>query len=244
MSLKGKTALVTGSSRGLGKAIALAFAHQGAKVAINYRASEDEAKEVVSEIKNIGGETLLIKANIGDAVQAKSLVEEITQKWGQLDILVNNAGITSQDRFADMAVERWNLIVGVNLNGSAYCAHAVLPQMIKRNSGVIINMSSILATRVQYSVVYGSTKAAIERFTTGLARELRRTNVSCACIKPYFSKTEVVTSFLDGKVDTSDWEEPAMWGVYCTKIASAEPPITTGKIFDQVLCKETFGDWK
>lgn len=244
MLLKGKTTLVTGSSRGLGKAIALAFARQGAKVAINYRASEDEAKEVVSEIKNMGGETLLVKANIGDAVQAKSLVDEITQKWGQLDILVNNAGITSQDRFADMPIERWNLIVGVNLNGSAYCAHAVLPQMIKRNSGVIINMSSILATRVQYSVVYGATKAAIERFTTGLAREIRRTNISSACIKPYFSKTEVVTSFLDGKVDTSDWEEPDMWGVYCTKIANAEPAITTGKIFDQTLCKETFGDWK
>ena len=244
MSLNGKTVLVTGSSRGLGKAIALAFASQKARVAINYRASEDEAKEVVKEIQEIGGETLLIKANIGDAAQAKYLIEEITRKWGQLDILVNNAGITSQDRFSDMPIERWNLIVGVNLNGSAYCAHAVLPQMLQRNSGVIINMSSILATRVQYSVVYGATKAGIERFTTGLARELRRSDISSTCIKPYFSKTEVVTTFLDGKVDTSDWEEPEMWGVYCTKIAEAESPATTGKIFDQALCQQTFGAWK
>ena len=76
--------------------------------------------------------------------------------------------------------------------------------MMQRNSGVIINMSSILATRVQYSVVYGATKIAIERFTTGLARELRRTNIAVSCIKPYFSKTEVVTGFLDKRVDTSD----------------------------------------
>ena len=145
MSLKGKTALVTGSSRGLGKAIALEFAAKGAKVAINYRASEGEANEVVKEIKEMGGEVLLVQANIGIAEQVKNLVNTITEKWGQLDILVNNAGITSQDKFSDIPLERWNLIVNVNLNGSAYCAHAVLPQMIARNNGVIINMSSILA---------------------------------------------------------------------------------------------------
>jgi 3-oxoacyl-[acyl-carrier protein] reductase len=244
MSLKGKTALVTGSSRGLGKAIALEFAAKGAKVAINYRASEAEANEVVKEIKDMGGEVLLVQANIGEAAHVKRLVDTITEKWGQLDILVNNAGITSQDRFADIPLERWNLIVNVNLNGSAYCAHAVLPQMVARNSGVIINMSSILATRVQYSVVYGATKIALERLTTGLSRELRRTNISVSCLKPYFSKTEVVSGFLDGKVDTSDWEEPAMWGKYCTMIADADPAVTTGKIFDQTLCKQTFGPWQ
>jgi 3-oxoacyl-[acyl-carrier protein] reductase len=169
-----------------------------------------------------GGEVLLVQSNIGIPDQAKNLIDTITQKWGQLDVLVNNAGITSQDRFSEIPLERWNLIVNVNLNGSAYCAHAVLPQMIARNSGVIINMSSILATRVQYSVVYGATKIALERFTTGLARELRRTNIAVSCIKPFFAKTEVVTGFLDGKVDMTDWEEPEMWGKYCTKIADAD----------------------
>ena len=97
---------------------------------------------------------------------------------------------------------------------------------------------------MQYSVVYGSTKIALERFTTGLARELRRTNISVACLKPFFAKTEVVTGFLDGKMDTTDWEEPEMWGKYCTMIADADPLTTTGKIFDQALCKETFGPWR
>jgi len=244
MSLQGKTVLVTGSSRGLGKAIALEFAANKAKVAINYRASVDEAKEVVKEIEAMGGEVLLIQSNISIPEQAKSLIDQITAKWGKLDILVNNAGITSQDRFADIKLDRWNLIVNVNLNGTAYCSQAVLPQMMERNSGVIINMSSILATRVLYSVAYGATKAAIERFTTGLARELRKTNISVCCMKPYFSKTEVVTTFLEGKMDTHDWEEPEMWGKYCVKMSEAAPEITTGKIFDQALCKETFGDWK
>jgi len=116
--------------------------------------------------------------------------------------------------------------------------------MIERNSGVIINMSSILALRIQYSVAYGATKAAVERFTTGLSRELRKTNVSVAAMRPFFVKTEVVSDFLDGRSDMSDWEEPEMWGKYCSMIAAADPAITTGKVFDQALCKETFGAWK
>jgi len=143
-----------------------------------------------------------------------------------------------------MPLRRWNLIINVNLNGTAFCAHAVLPQMIERNSGVVINMSSILALQVQYSVPYGATKAAVERFTAGVARELRKTNVSVTSMRPFFVKTEVVSEFLDGRSDMSDWEEPAMWGAYCAAIAAADPAVTTGKIFNQALCKETFGDWK
>lgn len=244
MSLKGKTAIVTGSSRGLGKAIALELSTQGVKVAINYRASEGEAHEVVNRIKESGGDVLLVQANISDAGQAKSLVDKVTGHWGNIDILVNNAGITAPDKFIDMSLRRWDLIMGVNLNGTAYCSQAVLPQMIERNSGIIINMSSILALRVQYSVAYGATKAAIERFTTGLAREMRRTNISVTAMRPFFVKTEVVTEFLEGKANMSDWEEPEMWGKYCAAIAAANPTTTTGQIFDQALCMETFGPWQ
>jgi 3-oxoacyl-[acyl-carrier protein] reductase len=173
-----------------------------------------------------------------------AMVKKATDELGKVDILVNNAGVTAQDRFADIPLRRWNLIINVNLNGTAYCAHAVLPQMLERNSGIIINMSSILALRIQYSVAYGATKAAVERFTIGLSREIRKTNVSCAAMRPFFVKTEVVSDFLDGRSDMSDWEEPEMWGKYCAEIAAADPSNSTGKIFDQALCKETFGPWK
>ncbi len=242
MSLKGKVALVTGSGRGIGKIIANDLAESGATVIINDIA--DAAENTSAELRDKGFQSTFIKANIASRPEVVQMMEKITRDFGSIDILVNNAGITSQDRFADISLDRWNLILNVNLNGTVYCTHAVLPKMTERNSGVIINMSSILATRVQYSVAYGVTKAAIERFTTGLARELRRTNISVSCMKPFFVKTEVVTGFLEGKMDMTDWEETEMWGKYCTRIAAAEPQITAGKIFDQALLKETFGPWQ
>jgi len=245
MALNGKIALVTGARQGLGRAISLGMAKAGADVLIADRVIEDgKLANVAKEIQALGRKAVTSGGDITIEADVAAMVKKANEDLGKIDILVNNAGVTAQDRFADMPLKRWNLIINVNLNGSAYCAHAVLPQMIERNSGVIINMSSILALRVQYSVAYGATKAAIERFTSGLSRELRRTNISVTAMRPFFVKTEVVSEFLDGTSDMSDWEEPEMWGIYCAKIADAEPAMTTGKIFDQTLCKETFGDWK
>jgi NAD(P)-dependent dehydrogenase (short-subunit alcohol dehydrogenase family) len=245
MSLKGKVALVTGARQGLGRAIALGMAQAGADVLIADRVVEDgKLANVAKEIEAIGTKAITSGGDITVEADVDAMVKKANAELGKIDILVNNAGVTTQERFADMPIRRWNLIINVNLNGSAICAHAVLPQMIERNSGVIINMSSILALRVQYSVPYGATKAAIERFTSGLSRELRRTNISITAMRPFFTKTEVVSDFLDGRSDMSDWEEPEMWGKYCPMIAAADPTVTTGKIFDQALCKETFGPWK
>ncbi len=245
MALNGKVALVTGARQGLGRAISLGLAKAGADILIADRVVEDgKLANVAKEIQALGRKAAISGGDITVEADVEAMVKKANAELGKVDILVNNAGVTAQDRFADMPLKRWNLIINVNLNGSAYCSHAVLPQMIERNSGVIINMSSILALRVQYSVPYGATKAAVERFTTGLSRELRRTNISVTAMRPFFVKTEVVSEFLDGRSDMSDWEEPEMWGKYCAEIAAADPSITTGKIFDQALCKETFGPWK
>ncbi len=245
MSLNGKVALVTGARQGLGRAIALGMAKAGADLLIADRVVEDgKLANVAKEIEALGKKAVTSGGDITIETDVDAMVKKGVAELGKIDILVNNAGVTTQERFADMPLKRWNLIINVNLNGSAVCAHAVLPQMMERNSGVIINMSSILALRVQYSVPYGATKAAIERFTTGLSRELRRTNISITAMRPFFTKTEVVSDFLDGRSDMSDWEEPEMWGKYCAMIAAADPSTTTGKIFDQALCKETFGPWQ
>jgi 3-oxoacyl-[acyl-carrier protein] reductase len=182
----------------LGRAIALGLAKAGADVLIADRVVEDgKLAEVAKEIQAIGCKVATSGGDITVEADVAAMVKKANDELGKIDILVNNAGVTAQDRFTDMPLRRWNLIINVNLNGSAYCAHAVLPQMMERNSGVIINMSSILALRVQYSVPYGATKAAVERITTGLAREMRRTNVSIT-MRPFFVKTEVVSEFLDG----------------------------------------------
>jgi NAD(P)-dependent dehydrogenase (short-subunit alcohol dehydrogenase family) len=243
--LNGKVALVTGARQGLGKAIALGLANAGADLLIADRVIEDgKLAEVAKEIQAMGRKVSTSGGDISVEADVLAMVKKGTDELGKIDILVNNAGVTAPDRFSEMPLKRWNLIINVNLTGTAYCAHAVLPQMIERNSGVIINMSSILALRVQMSVAYGATKAAVERFTTGLAREMRRSNISITAMRPFFAKTEVVAGFMDGHTDMSDWEEPEMWGKYCSEIAAADPTVTTGKIFDQALCKETFGSWK
>jgi NAD(P)-dependent dehydrogenase (short-subunit alcohol dehydrogenase family) len=245
MALNGKVALVTGARQGLGKAIALGLAKEGADLFIADRVLDDgKLAGVAKEIEAMGRRVSTSGGDISVEADVEAMVKKGTTELGKIDILVNNAGVTAPDRFADMPLRRWNLIINVNLTGTAYCAHAVLPQMIERNSGVIINMSSILALRVQMSVAYGATKAAVERFTTGLAREMRKSNISITAMRPFFAKTEVVAGFMEGRTDMTDWEEPEMWGVYCAKIAGAEPTVTSGKIFDQTLCKETFGPWK
>jgi NAD(P)-dependent dehydrogenase (short-subunit alcohol dehydrogenase family) len=245
MALNGKVALVTGARQGLGKSIALGLAKAGADLVIADRVLEDgKLSAVAKDIEALGRRVTTSGGDISVEADVEAMVKKGTTELGKIDILVNNAGVTAPDRFADMPLRRWNLIINVNLTGTAYCAHAVLPQMVERNSGVIINMSSILALRVQYSVAYGATKAAVERFTTGLSREMRKTNVSITAMRPFFVKTEVVTDFLDGRSDMSDWEEPEMWGAYCAKIAGADPAATTGKIFDQALLKQTFGPWR
>lgn len=241
MALNGKVALITGGGTGIGAAITRRFVAEGARVCITGR-REAILEEMAGSLPNQS-----VRYCAGDVTQTedvKRMVETAMAFDGKLDILVNNAGVTAPDRFSEISLRRWNMIININLNGTAYCSQAALPQMLERNSGVIINMSSILALRIQYSIAYGATKAAIERFTAGLAREVRKTNVSITALRPYFVKTEVVTGFLDGKLDMSDWEEPEMWGKYCADIAAADPKVTTGKIFDQALCKETFGGWK
>ena len=245
LKLAGKVALVTGGRQGLGRAMALGLAKAGADVMVADRVTDDgKLATVAKEIEALGRKASTSGGDISVEADVLAMVNKANTDLGKVDILVNNAGVTAQDRFVDMPLRRWNLIINVNLNGTAFCTHAVLPQMIERNSGVVINISSILALQVQYSVPYGATKAAVERFTAGVAREIRKTNVSVTALRPFFVKTEVVSEFLDGRADMSDWEEPAMWGAYCAMVAGADPSVTTGKIFNQALLKETFGNWK
>src|SRR4051812_46346504 len=140
--LEGKTAIVTGASRGIGRAIALELAREGAKVALNYQSSDAKAKEVADEIAKFGGTCMLVKANVADPKEARAMIQRVADKFTHLDILVNNAGITRDKLLGKMTDEDWLEVIQTNLNATFFCTSAVIPIMTAQSYGRIINISS------------------------------------------------------------------------------------------------------
>src|SRR5690625_2388477 len=144
MTLKGKNALVTGSSRGIGKEIALALGRRGANVAVNYAGSEAKAEEVVQELQALGVKALKVQANVTDEKAVKKMMKEVTTALGSIDILVNNAGITRDNLLMRMKIEDFDDVIETNLKGAFLCTKVVTRQMMKQRSGKIINIASIV----------------------------------------------------------------------------------------------------
>ena len=239
-SLKGKVAIVTGAGRGLGRSIAEGLAKKGVNVTCAAR-TQEQIDETADILRGLGVKALPVSTNVGDEESIKNMVAKTIEEFGRVDIMINNAGITSQDRFKDITQKRWNLIFNVNVNGTVQCTQAVLPHFLEQESGIVVNVSSILAVRVQYSVVYGASKAAIERLTQGAAREVRKTpGIAITCIRPYFVKTDVVEGYLEGQ-DTSDWETPEMWENYTAMLCESKAEEVTGKIWDKASLEAKYG---
>ena len=242
LSLKGKVALVTGARQGLGKSISLGMAEAGADLVICDRVIDDgKLAETAKEIEALGRKTLSLGGDITVEDDVNNIVNKSIEKFGKIDVLVNNAGVTAQDSFLQLPYRRWRLILSVNLDGTFLCSKVVLPHMLEKKSGIIINVSSILAHQIRMNIAYGVTKAGVERFTLGLAREMRKeTGIAITCIRPYFVKTEVVMGFMEGR-DTSDYEEPIIWQKYPAMLAGTDPQDVTGKIWDKAALEEKFG---
>lgn len=247
MMLAGKVAIVTGASRGLGKAMAIELGREGASVAVAARTVETgqgllpgTIHETVEEIKRLGGNGISVKCDVSREGDVTELVEQVNKHLGPVDILINNAGINTPEPFLELSPKKWDLVMGVNLRGTFLCSRAVLPQMVERKTGSVINLSSVLAKRVKYSIVYGATKAAIERFTLGLAKEMKKHGVAVNALCPDFTVTEAVTTFLKD-VDTTDWQRPEMWGRYAAMVAAQGPENLTGRILDDVALRDEFG---
>ena len=141
--LDNKTALVTGASRGIGRAVAVELAREGAKVAVNYQSNDAKAKEVADEIKKLGGACLLVKANLADPKEARGMVKRVADQFGHLDILVNNAGITRDKLLPKMTDEDWLEVIQTNLNAMFFCTSAAIPFMTAQSYGRIVNISSM-----------------------------------------------------------------------------------------------------
>ena len=199
-SLAGKVAFVTGASRGIGRAIALRLAADGAKVAINFAGNLAKAEKVKAEIENFGGEAILIQGNVADFEVVSGMVQKVLDTWGKVDILVNNAGITKDNLLLKMSEQDFDAVIGTNLKGVFNCTKAVTKLMMKQRSGRIVNMSSVVALNGNISQAnYAAAKAGIIGFTKSAARELASRGVTVNAVAPGFIETDM-TGALNEKI--------------------------------------------
>ena len=195
MDLTGKTAVVTGGSRGIGRAICIELAKQGANVVVNYSGSEDKAKQVVSEIEELGVKAIAIQANVADSAAVDAMMKQTIEVFGTLDILVNNAGITRDNLLMRMKEQEWDDVVDTNLKGVFLCTKAVTRQMMKQRAGRIINISSIVGVAGNPGQAnYVAAKAGVIGLTKTCAQELASRNILVNAIAPGFITTEMTDS--------------------------------------------------
>lgn len=196
--LKGKCAIITGASRGLGKAIALKLASLGANIVLNYRSSEKEAQEVENEIKEMGVEVLSVKGDISKVEDVENLIVVAKEKFGNIDIMVNNAGITKDNLILRMKEEDFDTVIDVNLKGVFNCLKAITPIMVKQKGGKIINISSVVGlTGNAGQVNYAASKAGVIGMTKSLAREVGSRGITVNAVAPGFIETDMTHELSD-----------------------------------------------
>jgi 3-oxoacyl-[acyl-carrier protein] reductase len=176
--LKGKVALVTGSSRGVGRAIALAYAREGANVVVNYTSNKEAGEEVVAAIKEIGSRAILLKADVAKRAEAEALVQKGIEEFGGLDILVNNAGFSRPAMLLKMSEDQWDQVLDIHLKGAFLCSQFAARHMKEKNKGKIINVTSVAGlVGTVGQINYSAAKGGLLSFTKSAARELARYNI-------------------------------------------------------------------
>lgn len=198
MDLQGKTALVTGSSRGIGKAIALKLAKRGANIAVNYAGSEEKAAETVKAIEALGVQAIKIQANVADESSVKSMIKEVTKTFGSLDILVNNAGITKDNLLLRMKEEEFDQVVETNLKGAFLCTKAAARPMMKQRAGKIINVASVVGVSGNPGQAnYVAAKSGLIGLTKSNAKELASRNILVNAVAPGFITTDMTDALTE-----------------------------------------------
>ena len=186
-ALDGQVALVTGASRGIGSVIALKLASLGARVAVNYNASQQDAETIVSQIISNGGEAMLAHGDVSDEKSVSSLMEQVTDHWERVDILINNAGVTRDKLLLRMSTEDWDTVIDVDLKSAFLCTKYIMPQLIKRRSGRVVNISSVVGIGGNPGQAnYAAAKAGLIGFTKAVAREVASRSVTVNAVAPGF----------------------------------------------------------
>jgi len=209
IDLSGKTAVVTGGSRGIGRAIALRLASQGADVCLSYKGNTEAAASVVAEIEAQDRTALAVQADVVEQGSAKELIDAALAELGRIDILVNNAGITRDDLIMRMKPEDWYDVIATNLSGTFFAIKAVTRPMLKAKSGRIINITSVSGQAGQMGQAnYSSSKAGIIGLTKATARELASRNITCNAVAPGFIETELTVTLPEDLLDAIKGQTP------------------------------------
>src|SRR4051795_5543864 len=217
MKLIGKTALVTGASRGIGREIALELARQGVDVVVNYAGSEAKAREVVEEIKGLGREAIAIQCDVSNSESVTNMVKETVDHFGKIDILVNNAGITRDNLLMRMKENEWDDVININLKGVFLCTKAVTRQMMKQRAGKIVNLASIVGVIGNPGQAnYVAAKAGVIGLTKTTARELATRNITVNAVAPGFITTDMTDALPE------DVKEQMLGAIPLGKLGSAE----------------------
>ena len=206
-----KTVVITGSSRGIGRACAILFAKNNYNVVINYNKSKELAEELFNDLKEAGYSVDIFKADISNRIEANSLINHCIGKFGKIDVLINNAGISQNKLFTDITDDDWNEMMGTNLNGIFYTTQKALQYMLPECSGKIINISSIWGmVGGSYEVHYSTSKAAIIGMTKALAKELGPSNIQVNCIAPGVIQTDMLNDIDEEIIEGLREETPLM----------------------------------
>ena len=192
MLLANKTALVTGASRGIGRATAIELAKAGAKVAVNYAGNRAAAEEVVALIEAAGGQAFMVQADVGDAAAVDAMVKSVVERFGSIDILVNNAGITRDNLIMRMKEEDWDAVIHTNLKGIFNCTKLVSKLMMKQRYGRIVNLTSVVGVMGNAGQSnYAAAKAGVIGFTKSMAKELASRNINVNAVAPGYISTDM-----------------------------------------------------
>lgn len=204
-----KTVLITGSSKGIGAAAALLFGKNGYNVAVNFNSSEKEALNIAGQINAGGGSASVFMADVSNYENVRKMAESIHQKYGDIDVLVNNAGISEQMLFTDITPAVWQKMINVNLNSVYNCCNIFLPEMIRRKSGKIINISSMWGEiGGSCEVHYSAAKAGVIGLTKALAKEVAPSGITVNCITPGVIMTDMMKCFDDNTIAMLKEETP------------------------------------
>jgi NAD(P)-dependent dehydrogenase (short-subunit alcohol dehydrogenase family) len=232
--LEGQVAVVTGASRGIGRAIAIDFARAGADVVVSARSSESAPsklpgtiEQTAREVEATGRRALAVATDVTDEAQVQALAERTLTAFGRIDILVNNAGISFPAPFAQTPLKRWDLVMNVNLRGPVMCTQAFLPRMLEQGAGRIINISSYLAEVLMPGMMsYSVSKIALEKLTQALAAELQPKNIAVNALRIELNIATEGWQFRNPDVDYSTWDKPDAASEATLWLAARDPSYT------------------
>jgi 3-oxoacyl-[acyl-carrier protein] reductase len=246
--LEEKVAIVTGGSRGIGRAVALRLAGEGASVAISFNTSAQKAEEVIDDVEAMGGEAFAHRCDVARTADVKIFVDAVIARYGRIDILVNNAGITKDGLLIRMSEEDWDAVIGTNLTGAFLFCREAVRTMIPRKAGKIINIGSIVATSGNAGQAnYVASKAGLMGLTKALARELASMNIQVNCVAPGFVETDMTAKLSDKQIDAilqfgtkRGIAKPEKLAGFVAFLASSDSDLITGQTF---IAEATYTQW-